>query len=52
MKKPLSSDMLFYNRFRIYPGGISLMCIVTPYDSLYWSIAIESESVAIVATDE
>jgi len=33
-------------------GGISLMCIVTPYDALYWGIAVESESVTIIATDE
>ena len=33
-------------------GGISLMCIVTPYDALYWGIAVESESVTVIATDE
>ena len=36
----------------INTGGISLMCIVTPYDALYWGIAVESESTTIIATDE
>jgi hypothetical protein len=36
----------------INTGGISLMCIVTPYDAWYWGIAVESESLSIIATDE
>jgi hypothetical protein len=36
----------------VHTGGISLMCAVTPYDAVYWGVAVESESQLILATEE
>ena len=33
-------------------GGISLMCIVTPYDSLYWGTVTESAAIIVAASSE
>jgi hypothetical protein len=40
------------NYTTVHTGGISLMCVVTPYDALYWGVAVESESQLILATEE
>ena len=33
-------------------NGSMLMCVVTPYDALYWGVAVESESLLILATED